>query len=94
MSNRSEPVASQAMDRDGTATSELEARLDALEVESKARREELKALAAALPEATSRRAYLSAMAKGIAAAPDKPTVVRRVVAKAFRAPVDLLRRDR
>lgn len=77
---------------DGAVTDDLEARLDALEAESKARREELKALAEALPEATSRRAYLSAMVKGIAAAPDKPTVVRRVVTKVLRTPVDLLRR--
>lgn len=70
---------------------DVEARLDALEAESKARRDELKALAASLPEATSRRAYLSAMVRGIAQAPDKPTVVRRVVTKVLRAPVDLVR---
>lgn len=74
-----------------TAPDEIELRLDALEAESKQRREELKALAAALPEATSRRAYLSAMAKGIAAAPDKPTVAKRVVGKVLRAPADLVR---
>lgn len=82
------------MDDDGTATSDVEARLDQLEAESKVRREELRSLAAALPEATSRRAYLAAMASGIVHAPDKPTIVRRVVAKAFRAPVELLRRTR
>jgi len=71
--------------------SDIAARLDALEAESKVRRDELKALAASLPEATSRRAYLSAMVRGIADAPDKPTVARRAVTKVLRAPADLVR---
>ena len=74
--------------------SDIEARLDALEAESKQRRDELKAIAASLPEATSRRAYLSAMVRGVADAPDKPTVARRVVGKVLRAPVDLVRTRR
>lgn len=74
--------------------SDIEARLDALEAESKQRRDELKAIAASLPEATSRRAYLSAMVRGVADAPDKPTVARRVVGKVLRAPVDLVRARR
>ena len=81
------------MDGGGTARGDIEARLDELEAESKARRDELKALAAALPEATSRRMYLTAMAKGIATAPDKPTIVRRVVMKVLRTPTDLVRRN-
>lgn len=79
------------MNGDETVTTGIEARLDALEQESKARRDELKALAASLPEATSRRAYLTAMVRGIADAPDKPNVVRRVIFKALRAPVELVR---
>lgn len=71
---------------------EIEARLDALQRESEARRAELKALAAALPEATSRRAYLASMVRGVADAPDKPLIAKRVVLKALRAPVELLRR--
>ena len=79
------------MNGDERFTTGIEARLDALEQESKARRDELKALAASLPEATSRRAYLTAMVRGIADAPDKPNVVRRVISKALRAPVELVR---
>lgn len=79
------------MDDGAIARAEIEARLDALEQESKARREELKGIAAALPEATSRRAYLAAMARGIVDAPDKPIVVRRVISKLGRAPVDIIR---
>lgn len=79
------------MTGDETVTTDIEARLDALEQESKQRRDELKALAVSLPEATSRRAYLTAMVRGIADTPDKPIVLRRVVSKALRAPVDLVR---
>ena len=69
----------------------IEQRLDELERASKARQVELKQIAAALPEATSRRAYLSAMVRGIGAAPDKPTVAKRVVAKVLRTPFDIVR---
>ena len=71
---------------------EIEARLDELQREAETRRAELKELAAALPEATSRRAYLGAMVRGIADAPDKPMVAKRVVLKALRAPSEFVRR--
>lgn len=89
-----DPVTSGGMDRDGTAPDEVERRLDELEAQSKARREELRDLIAQLPAATSRRAYLRAMVTGFASAPDKPTVARRVVVKILRTPADLVRRLR
>lgn len=73
------------------APDDIEERLDALQRESETRRNELKAIAASLPDATSRRAYLSSMVRGIAAAPDKSTVAKRVVLKVLRTPADLIR---
>lgn len=70
---------------------DIEQRLDALQRASEDRRAELRAIAATLPEATSRRAYLASMARSVASAPDKPTVAKRVVAKLLRTPVDLVR---
>lgn len=83
-------------DRPVTAAdpAEVEARLDALERESQERRAELRRLAADLPAATSRRAYLSAMVRGVADAPDKPTVAKRVLLKIVRTPADLVRSRR
>jgi hypothetical protein len=52
----------------------------------------LKALAAAMPEATSRRAYLRAMVRSVRNAPDKPLVAKRVVLKVLRTPSELVRR--
>ena len=75
-------------------TRDVEARLDALQRESEARRAELRALAATVPAATSRRAYLAAMARGVVDAPDKPLVAKRVVLKALRTPAELWRRRR
>lgn len=69
----------------------VEARLDELERESAARRDELRSIAAALPAATSRRAVVRSMVAGLATAPDKPTVVRRVVRKILRGPADVVR---
>jgi hypothetical protein len=77
-----------------TSPSDIEARLDALEAESKARRAELKAIAAALPEATSRRALFRSMASDLRHAPDRTLVAKRVVLKVLRTPSDLLRRAR
>lgn len=79
------------MNGSAASADDIEARLDALQRDSKARHDELKAIAAALPEATSRRAYLTSMVRGIADAPDKPTVVKRTVVKLLRTPVDLFR---
>ena len=74
-----------------TAHDEIEARLDELQRESLERRAELRAIAADLPVATSRRAYLSAMVRGFADAPDKPLVAKRILLKVVRTPVDLVR---
>jgi hypothetical protein len=73
---------------------DVAARLDELERESLARRDELRAIAASLPAATSRRAVLTSMVRDLGDAPDKPTVLRRVVRKLLRTPGDLLRRRR
>ena len=73
---------------------DIETRLDELQRESQARRAELLAIAAQLPEATSRRVLVTSMFRSIAAAPDKPAVAKRVLLKGFRAPVDLVRRRR
>ena len=70
---------------------EIEVRLDLLERESQDRRAALRALAEELPAATSRRAYLSAMVRGVVEAPDKPMVAKRVVLKIVRTPLDLVR---
>lgn len=72
----------------------VEAELDALQRESRERHAELRDLAAALPAATSRRAVVSEMARSVRDAPDRTTVVRRVVTKVARTPLDLLRRRR
>ena len=71
---------------------DVEAILDELQRESLERRAELRALAAQLPEATSRRALITSMFASVAAAPDKPTVAKRVLLKSLRTPVDLVRR--
>ncbi len=71
---------------------DIEARLDELQRESRARRAELLAIAAELPEATSRRVLVTSMFRSVAAAPDKLTVVKRVLLKGLRAPADLIRR--
>ncbi|MDW3216957.1 MAG: hypothetical protein R8G01_23400 [Ilumatobacteraceae bacterium] len=72
----------------------IERRLDELERESQERRAELRALAAELPAATSRRAYLRSMVTGVIDAPDKPQVAKRVASKVARTPADLVRRLR
>ena len=72
----------------------IEQRLDELERESQARQAELRALAAELPAATSRRAYLRSMVTGMVEAPDKPQVAKRVALKIARTPVELVRRVR
>lgn len=79
---------------DQPAMDAIEARLAALEQESRARRAELRAIAAALPVATSRRALLRSLAADLRNAPDRTLVAKRVVLKALRLPSDLLRRVR
>lgn len=76
---------------DSAEPDDIESRLDELTRESQERKAELRRLAADLPQATSRRAYLSAMAKGVVEAPDKRVVAKRVALKVGRAPADLVR---
>lgn len=73
---------------------DIERRLDALEQESKARRAELRAIAATLPEATSRRALFRALAADFRHQPERGLVVKRAVLKVLRTPADLVRRAR
>jgi len=72
----------------------IEAQLDQLQRESQQRRTELMALAAALPEATSRRALVKSMIGSVVHAPNRPLVAKRVVLKLLRTPADMLRRLR
>ncbi len=65
----------------------IEARLDELQAESRLRQAELKALAEALPEVTSRRAMTKSMVASIVHAPNKPLVAKRVILKMLRTPV-------
>jgi hypothetical protein len=74
-----------------TPTSDIEARLDALEQESKERRAELRAIAVSLPEATSRRALFRSLAADLRSQPDRTTIVKRVTLKVLRTPTDLAR---
>lgn len=74
--------------------SAIEARLDELQRESQQRQLELKALAAALPGATSRRAMTKSMVASIVHAPNKPLIARRLILKVLRTPVDLFHRIR
>ena len=69
-------------------------RLDELQRESEERRAELRALAAELPAATSRRALVRSMTASVIGAPDKPLVAKRVALKIVRTPLDLVRRRR
>ena len=73
---------------------DIEQRLDELQRQSQERRAELRAIAAELPEAISRRALVGSMWRSIAQAPDKPMVARRIAIKVLRAPADLVRRVR
>jgi len=72
----------------------MEAQLDELQRASEARREELKALAAAMPEATSRRRLVKQMVSEIVHAPDRTSVAKRAILKVLRTPTDLVRRVR
>lgn len=77
-----------------TVSADIERRLDALEQESNERRAELRAIAASLPEMTSRRALVRSLAADLRGAPDRVLVAKRVVLKALRTPADLVRRTR
>lgn len=82
------------MDSDQIDVAAIEQRLDELQRESQERRAELRALAAELPAATSRRALVRSMTTSVLQAPDKPQVAKRVALKAARTPVELVRRVR
>ncbi len=69
----------------------VERRLDELQRESAARRDELRSLAEELPDVTSRRAMVRSMASSVVHTPDRRLVFKRVVLKIGRAPADLWR---
>lgn len=70
----------------------IEQRLDELQRASQERRAELRALAAEVPAATSRRALLRSMTASLIGVPDKSLVAKRAALKLARTPADLLRR--
>lgn len=72
----------------------IEARLDALQVESEQRRRELREIAAALPQATSRRVLVIQMTRELLTAPDRVSVAKRGVLKIARTPSDVYHRTR
>ena len=82
------------MDAGEVDVTAIEARLDELQRESEERRRELRSLAAELPEATSRRALVRAMASSVLHAPDRPMVAKRTVLKLLWTPADAVRRLR
>lgn len=82
------------MEHEAAIPTDLDARLDALEQESKERRAELRAIAASLPEATSRRALFRSLASDFRHQPERGLVVKRMVLKIVRTPADLARTAR
>ena len=72
----------------------IEEQLDELQRQSERRRQELRAIAAQLPAAVSRRAVLRAMAVDFRYAPGKADVFRRGLLKLARAPGVAYRRIR
>ena len=82
------------MEIDQADVADIEVRLDELQRESDERRRELRALAEQLPDVTSRRATMSAMASSLMHAPNRPLVLKRVALKIARTPAELVRRVR
>lgn len=72
----------------------IEARLDELQRESEQRRRELREIAAALPQATSRRLLVTQMVRELWRAPDRSSVAKRGVLKVLRTPTDVYHRVR
>ena len=72
----------------------IEARLDALEAESQARRAELRAVLEQLPQATSRRLLVKQMTRDIVTAPDRVSIAKRGVLKVARTPTAVYHRVR
>ena len=67
-------------------------RLDALETESNARREELRAIATDLPATVSRRALIRAMMHDLRHSPNKGAIMRRGASKVIHAPIHTAKR--
>jgi hypothetical protein len=67
-------------------------RLDELETQSNARRDELKAIAAQLPEVISRRALVRAVIDDLRHSPQKGAIARRAAFKVTRAPMHAAKR--
>ena len=82
------------MSEHSDGATDVERQLDELQHESQLRRTELREIAAELPEATSRRALVRSMFRSVATAPNKLSVAKRAVMKAFRTPAELVRRTR
>jgi len=82
------------MEIDHADLADIEVRLDALQRESDARRQELRSLTEQLPDVTSRRATISAMVSSVVHAPNRPLVLKRVALKIARTPAELVRRVR
>lgn len=72
----------------------IESRLDELQRESEQRRRELREIAAALPQATSRRLLVTQMTRELLRAPDRVSVAKRAALKAARTPTDVYHRVR
>lgn len=75
-----------------THDAEVLRRLDELEAESNARRDELRAIAAQLPATISRRALLRTVVDDIRRSPNKGEIVRRAVSRIGRAPLHAAKR--
>lgn len=78
--------------QDGLAPGEIEARLDALERASDARRAELRRVLDDLPAALSRRALVIAAVDDLRSAPNKGAIVMRGLRKIGRIPGSMWRR--
>lgn len=78
----------------GESQDSVEEVLDRLQRESEARRAELRAIAAQLPEARSRREVIATMARDARANADVGDIVKRAFRKLVRAPQAVGRRLR
>ena len=87
------PDAEHSSDPERTVTArDVEAELDELHAESAERAAELRRIAANVPAVMSRRTVLVAMLGDLRRAPDRWTVLRRVVSKVGRLPAEMLRK--
>jgi len=88
------PVTAVATDAGSVETDSVEAQLDRLQRESEERRAELRAIAAELPEARSRRQVVATMARDARVNADIGAIVTRAFRKLARAPRAIGRRLR